>query len=575
MRVFIEQTFPLGRFHATPWKVFPYDDPHGEWPPSPWRLLRAVIARSYQLDRETGTPNDEGRTQLVRAFAASSIAWRLPEFTWRGPGLRQYQPAEFEWSYPKPAKLNLIGVNLQLRKIFASDYVIILPNPKGQKRNYTEVECFNAKCESLKIIKISDKRLLKAIRDHGKQKDCVKRSIKRYHPDFRSYKPTKVQDSFWLTSPECDPIVWVLESSEWPQSARNLLADCLDRMTYFGRAESITEIRRVDALPPNVAINCVLEGTPSSGSVPVLAPTRDATLEQVQALTDDPSVAKSTVPPGAQWLFAQRPVRPPVKLPRRKRKSRESVSFVQFAIGARVSPPRKSIVVLTQRFRGRVIREFLGCGQSQASAAQKDKARLLMGKDADGKPLQEHHPHAYFGIHFDERTGRAARLMVWRSQPFTDDEQQAILKAADRELPIAFGGAGRKDPWAVRLVPLDSQEPHPRGFDAQAHRRWETATPYVPPRHVFDRQGRIKPGESPEAQLQQELGRRGFDTSRLAIAIDSHEWTQVHRPPQVRGEPSNSDKRGYRVSLTFDAPVTGPIALGHSAHFGLGLFVPA
>ena len=498
MRVFIEQTFPLGRFHATPWKVFPYDDPHGEWPPSPWRLLRAVIARSYQLDRETGTPNDEGRTQLVRAFAASSIAWRLPEFTWRGPGLRQYQPAEFK-RVPESAQ----------------------------------------------------------------------------KPGIMTYKTTKVQDNFWLISPECAPIMWILESNEWPQSARNLLADCLDRMTYFGRAESITEIRRVDALPPNVAINCVLEGTPSSGSVPVLAPTRDATLEQVQALTDDPSVAKSTVPPGAQWLFAQRPVRPPVKLPRRKRKSRESVSFVQFAVGARVSPPRKSIVVLTQRFRGRVIREFLGCGRSQASAAQKDKARLLMGKDADGKPLQEHHPHAYFGIHFDERTGRAARLMVWRSQPFTDDEQQAILKAADRELPIAFGGAGRKNPWAVRLVPLDSQEPHPRGFDAQAHRRWETATPYVPPRHVFDRQGRIKPGESPEAQLQQELDRRGFDTSRLAIAIDSHEWTQVHRPPQVRGEPSNSDKRGYRVSLTFDAPVTGPIALGHSAHFGLGLFVPA
>ena len=27
--------------------------------------------------------------------------------------------------------------------------------------------------------------------------------------------------------------------------------------------------------------------------------------------------------------------------------------------------------------------------------------------------------------------------------------------------------------------------------------------------------------------------------------------------------------------LTFEAPINGPIALGHSCHFGLGLFVPA
>lgn len=47
MRVILRQTFPFGRFHATPWKVFPFDDPHGEWPPSPWRLVRGLLARSF------------------------------------------------------------------------------------------------------------------------------------------------------------------------------------------------------------------------------------------------------------------------------------------------------------------------------------------------------------------------------------------------------------------------------------------------------------------------------------------------------------------------------------------------
>ena len=349
-------------------------------------------------------------------------------------------------------------------------------------------------------------------------------------------------------------------------------------MTYFGRAESITEIRCIEKLPTYVGINCVLEDTPSSGSVPVLAPTPDATLEQVQSLTDDPQVANSTIPPGTQWLYAKRPARPPVKLPLPQRRSKKPKPFLQFAIGTRVSPPRKSIVVLTQRFRGRVIREFLGGSWQQTSMEQREAARLLTGKEADGKPLQDHqHPHAHFGILFDKETNKATRLIVWRDQPFRDAEQRAILNAAELKLQSAFGKARRKDPWAVRLVPLDSQVPLPLGFDKQAYRKWKTETPYVPPRHVYDRRGRVKPGETPEEQLQLELRRMGFDTSKLRIKVDHgvSEWIRVHRPRRSRSDPTNTDKRGYHVSLSFDRPVRGPIALGHSSHFGLGLFAPA
>lgn len=111
MNFALRQTFPLGRFHATPWKAFPYDDPHGEWPPSPWRLVRAVLARSYQLGRElpeiTGEQLSPLREALVHAFASSEFAWKLPAFTWRGPGLRHYQPAEFDSDTPSRRNLTL------------------------------------------------------------------------------------------------------------------------------------------------------------------------------------------------------------------------------------------------------------------------------------------------------------------------------------------------------------------------------------------------------------------------------------------------------------------------------------
>ena len=101
--VILQQHFPLGRFHANPWKAFPFDDPYGEWPPSPWRLIRALIARSHQFAREEPSIGGNDLAALVRAFCTSSIRWHLPAQSWRGPGLRQYQPAQFS-RVPKSAK---------------------------------------------------------------------------------------------------------------------------------------------------------------------------------------------------------------------------------------------------------------------------------------------------------------------------------------------------------------------------------------------------------------------------------------------------------------------------------------
>ena len=508
MRVVLRQTFPLGRFHANPWRAFPFEDPHGEWPPSPWRLLRAILARSYQLERERDIQCQAWRDSLVRSFSTSTVAWYLPPFSWRGPGLRQYQLA-----------------------IFGFDP----PNWK-QKRVNAE----------------------------------------------KTYRPTLVQDHFWVVgslkaSTDAGIVWWIVEGEAWSKDQLDWLDACLERMTYFGRAEAITEIQRVKKLPKDADVNCVLEQMPSSGSVPILVPTADATLEQVQAVTDDPSsVANSTVPLGARWLYAKRPVRPPAKLPCSNPRMRKPTRLVQFAIGTRVSPPRKSIVVLTQRFRGRVIRQFLAGSWQQASVTQREAARLLTGKEADGSSLRDHqHPHARFGILFDDETGKATRLLVWRDQPFSDDEQRAILNAAEQELQLAFAKAGARDPWTVRLVPLDSHVPPPYGFGEQPYSRWKTAAPYVPPRYVYNRRGRVKAGESPEEQLRLELARQGYDTTDLMISIDDQatQWTRVHRPRRDRDDPTNTERRGYQVSLTFDTPVRGPISLGHSSHFGLGLFV--
>ncbi len=101
MKIILHQVFPLGRLHATPWKVNPFDDPYGEWPPSPWRLVRAVVARWYQWAREAEPPpSPEELDALVRALCTSTYSFHLPVHARRGYPLRQYHPVELEMSPP-------------------------------------------------------------------------------------------------------------------------------------------------------------------------------------------------------------------------------------------------------------------------------------------------------------------------------------------------------------------------------------------------------------------------------------------------------------------------------------------
>ena len=77
--------------------------------------------------------------------------------------------------------------------------------------------------------------------------------------------------------------------------------------------------------------------------------------------------------------------------------------------------------------------------------------------------------------------------------------------------------------------------------------------------------------------LQEELERRGLKHAEIEPldSIGAHHLRplqfQLYR--RKRGDDGGQRPRGA-FRLRFPAPVTGPIAVGHSCHFGLGLFLP-
>ena len=70
----LQLSFPAGRFHATPWGRH-VNEGAVEWPPSPWRIVRALIA-TWHWKAKADVPEAVMRS-LVTALAAlteSSLA---------------------------------------------------------------------------------------------------------------------------------------------------------------------------------------------------------------------------------------------------------------------------------------------------------------------------------------------------------------------------------------------------------------------------------------------------------------------------------------------------------------------
>ena len=71
----IEMKFPAGKYHATPWNR-QVNEGAVEWPPSPWRILRALISTWYhklQADIDEDTIR-----KIIEKLSASYPQYALP-----------------------------------------------------------------------------------------------------------------------------------------------------------------------------------------------------------------------------------------------------------------------------------------------------------------------------------------------------------------------------------------------------------------------------------------------------------------------------------------------------------------
>jgi CRISPR-associated protein Csb2 len=539
----ISISFPSGRFHATPWGRH-VNEGAPEWPPSPWRFLRALVA------------------------------------AWKRKLDDQFSPADVE---------------ALMRALTAPPQFVLPPASTGHTRHYMPW-------------------------------------FKGWKPEAPDKAKTLVFDAF-VSLPREARVVMLWPDATLSTPQRDQLGLLLAHLNFFGRAESwcsaclLDDGEAAETLP---AVNCwPVNGANLPGDTEIvrtLCAKPDTAFENVHTPKQEHAAghgkSKATVvtplydpdwhlcmetlelhgkkwsdPPGSRWVsFARRRdcfKVEPVRRARRRGPER-AMQVARFALDSAVLPLVTETLPAAESARrmlmGRYGRLF------PRPDGSKGRSAIFAGKEADGEPKQGH-GHAYYLPTDEDGDGRLDHLTVVAAHGFGAGELNALdglreLKSREREesghpLRVLLLGLGRLDDYCVG--PLRSSAV------------WISATPFITPRHLKKRGTKRDPQDlwnSPHnflaAVLREELARLverrpdleglSLEATRVEPLMDASgvfrvgprklRPIQFKRFRQKRGDDGGARSAGsFRIE--FPVPVQGPIALGHSAHFGLGLFVPA
>jgi CRISPR-associated protein Csb2 len=263
-------------------------------------------------------------------------------------------------------------------------------------------------------------------------------------------------------------------------------------------------------------------------------------------------------------------------------------TIARFLLDGPVLPVVTDTIRVAEAFRDAAMSQFRRwCARNPDMAASFRRADwpeqfsspTLSGKELDAT-IRKDHQHAFYLPTAEGEDQRwLTHVTLTAAEGFGPGEIAALnavrtlkLKEEAGELRVQLVGLGSAGDFRMPLL-----------GEATV---WVSATPFVVTRYPKLRgtkRDRPEDYASPRAfalhVLRQELQRRGL-AAQVAAIDDAEVIGRARlRPLQFqRFRSKRGDDGGRRPSgafrITFSAPVRGPLCLGHSCHFGLGLFVP-
>jgi CRISPR-associated protein Csb2 len=514
----LELRFPAGRYHATPWGRH-VNEGAVEWPPSPWRILRALIATWYLKARK----DDEIPESTVRALLdrlSQQPVFRLPRAT--TSHTRHYMPGRGD---DKP-------------KVFDTFIQI------AEKESVLTVWDVDLPPAPLAALKILATRL-------------------GYLGRAESLVEARVLDGITAIEPNAVPL-----TEGTPLPAKTELVRLLAPMTPVGYKTWRTDFLSANAPPANGK---------KSGNKKAKAPEApDDLFTALHADTGELQAAGWNLPPGAHIVNYTRPENAfaPATKPR-PRRSKAPPTVARYAVVSAVAPSITQAVSVADRVHDALCkwsdqgkgRATVFTGLADDGKPRTDHRHAHIFCEANGPRDAITHITIWATMGFDKvaclalrrlnkvwgHGGHDIRLVLhgigqpgdfkdcalfgpakaWRSvTPFVSTRHAKTFRDGRPKMDANGWQIGSSAHDLIRLLAL-----HPRGTGASIKQRDERERP-------------LQFGSRCLCSLQ-------FQTVR-------------HNGGGNRGHSS-----GNAFIITFPEAVKGPLAFGYGAHFGLGLFVPA
>ncbi|MFC1765412.1 type I-U CRISPR-associated protein Csb2 [Planctomycetota bacterium] len=523
--------FPGGRYHATPWG-YHVNEGQVEWPPCPWRLLRALIAAGYSTQGWDEVPS-AGRT-LIETLASVLPSYQLPQAS--AAHSRHYMPiGGLAKGVEKTTLVFDTWANVE------QDELVIRWNCKLDEEANA---LFTTLVESLGYLGRSESWA-----------DC------RIVSDDIIFESQKVALPCIMS--ECPGPDWEQVSFMAPISVE----------TYAQwRQQQSTTVLAILPLPEDKKKP---KKTLLDKRAKAMAPYPEDLLDCLQKDTNWwKKQHKWSQPPGSQRvLYWRRRDALTVTVPATPRElENHRIETILLAI----TTDSRNTSALPHIHRtlpqGELFHRAL---VGRVGKGRKIDCPELTGQQENGQHLEEGHQHAHILPLDLDGDQHLDHVLIHAKMGLGDQAQRAIrsmkrtwTKGGVGDLQVAVVGRGNLESLRQIGEPFDASITKLLG-PSHGATTWISHTPMVMPRYI-KKNGR----NSLEGQIQAELQSRGLPKA-MNIDILKDESVRLRHFVRVRkhgGTPPPQDA-GYAVRLTLSKPITGPLALGYGSHFGLGLFI--
>jgi CRISPR-associated protein Csb2 len=518
--VVVELRFPSGRYHATPWGAH-VNEGRVEYPPSPWRLLRALTAIWHRklrpIDRHAAETEERVLDRLLASLAGTLPHYRLP------PGApshtRHYMPP-FKGNTTKVLDAFLdLGKEAAVRVVWPG--VVLDRDAAALLARLAEVLGFLGRAESwVTAMVVAD--------DEEDRWNAVPLRGGEAVPD--GYEVIR------LLAPLAPA-----ELDAW-------------RAAELGRKMGETKM----TAKQKAKIEASLPRTVSEALEVETGPMRKDGWSQ---------------PPGSRWIDYVRPAELTAAAAGTAPPKRAAVlpTAARYVVASQAPPQLTETVAVAERIR-------------EALQHHSDGAEVFSGKTADGKPLTGHE-HAfifceaarhgriryvtvYAPMGFDDPAQRALSRLV-RVWGHGGHELQMVLAGIGQ--PKDLGGLEFDAGQCPLLAEARVWISHTPFVPTRHPKAARTGQP-----KLDDRGLQIG---SPEHDLRRLLGEHFPEPVNVNCVRETRlggrptRWS-AFRTLRRRGGGRRSTAIGYGFRIEFAEPVRGPIAVGYGAHFGLGTFTP-